>query len=345
MVGIDDARSQVSGHASWPGGDARRKRAGNSPPSSACVGRLPGPPRVRCGSATTPPCSGPVGGPRSCSPPTWRSPASTPTSSVIGLDDLGWRAMAGAVSDVAAMGGRPDGAVVAVAGPPDTDLDLLYDGIAAPSEAHRCPVVGGDLSNAGEVVVAVTVTGHVEGEPGPVLRSGARPGDRLFVTGPLGAAAAGLRSLRARPGPARPEAGIRRSVPRARRQRWWRRTAGPGRAWPRGRRRGWRVPTAMVDVSDGLLADLGHLADASGVGFRLDAGPRGAGRHDRRGPRAAGRTTSSWWPPGTATGLEAAFAGAGLGRPILIGVCGADPSERTLAGEPVTAAGWEHSWR
>src|SRR5579872_3720495 len=70
----------------------------------------------------------------------------------IGLEDFGWRALARAVSDVAAMGGRPVGAVVAVAAPPDTDLDALYDGIAAAAVAHRCPVVGGDLSTATQLV-------------------------------------------------------------------------------------------------------------------------------------------------------------------------------------------------
>src|SRR5579863_6058196 len=72
---------------------------------------------------------------------------------LVGLDDLGWRAVAGAISDIAAMGARPDGAVVAVAGPPTTDLDLLYEGVAAAGEAHGCPVVGGDLSTATELVV------------------------------------------------------------------------------------------------------------------------------------------------------------------------------------------------
>ncbi len=102
---------------------------------------------------------------------------------LIGLDDLGWRALAAAVSDVAAMGGRPDGAVVGVAGPPTTDLDLLYDGIAASSEAHGCPVVGGDLSNSSQLVVAVAVTGHVPGAPGPSFA--AVPGPATTSSSPV----------------------------------------------------------------------------------------------------------------------------------------------------------------
>ncbi len=266
---------------------------------------------------------------------------------VLGLDDLGWRALASAVSDVAAMGGRPDGAVVAVAGPPETDLDLLYDGVEAASEAHRCPVVGGDLSNAGEVVVAVTVLGHVEGEPGPVLRSGARPGDHLFVTGPLGAAAAGLRVLRAGSGAGSRTTAGRPTTPsvespegelvvRAHRR--------PRARLAEGETARLAGATAMVDVSDGLLADLGHLADASGVGFRLEQVPvsPGATTEEALGGGEDYELVVATPDPGR---LEDAFAEAGLGTPILLGLCGVDPSERTLAGEPVTAVGWEHSWR
>ncbi|HTZ08147.1 MAG TPA: AIR synthase related protein, partial [Acidimicrobiales bacterium] len=91
---------------------------------------------------------------------------------LLGLDDLGWRALAAAVSDIAAMGGRPHRAVVGVAGPSSTDLALLYRGIAACAAEHACPVVGGDLSAAEEVVVAVAVTGSVTGAPPPVGRGG-----------------------------------------------------------------------------------------------------------------------------------------------------------------------------
>jgi thiamine-monophosphate kinase len=290
---------------------------------------------------------------------------------VIGLDDLGWRAFAAAVSDVAAMGARPLGAVVGVAGPSSTDLDLLYDGIAASSEAHGCPVVGGDLSNATELVVAVTVAGQVEGEPGPVLRSGARPGDSLYVTGALGAAAAGLRALQARSGhlgtpsdigaPPGSGSGSRGGDSRDG-------VAGAGAAGagaganevagevdaemahrrPRARLAEGETArlaraTAMIDISDGLLADLGHVADASGVGFRLDEVPvsPGATIDDALG---GGEDYELVVAVADAEHLLAAFAAAGLRPPILIGACTADPAERTLAGTPVPALGWQHSW-
>ena len=272
---------------------------------------------------------------------------------VLSLADLGWRAVAAAVSDIAAMGGRAGHAVVAVAGPPTTDLGLLYDGIAGCARAHGCPIVGGDLSTAEEVVVAVAVIGHVATTPGPVRRAGAGADDTLFVTGPLGAAAAGLRVLRAR------ASGVRAGGARAAR------TAGTGTAGaprpgdeealvaahrrPRARLAEGEVArlagaTAMVDVSDGLLADLGHVADASAVGFRLDEVPVAAGAtsEEALGGGEDYQLVVATPDPG---GLLAAFAAAGLGLPVRIGRCTADRDERILGGAPVPALGWEHAWR
>jgi thiamine-monophosphate kinase len=267
---------------------------------------------------------------------------------LIGLDDLGWRALAAAVSDVAAMGARPDGAVVAVAGPPSTDLDLLYEGIAASSEAHRCPVVGGDLSNATEIVLAVAVSGHLEGALGPVLRSGALAGDHLFVTGPLGAGAAGLRSLRAsveRQAQSGRGSGAaagatapsdRDVVLEAAHRRPWARLDEGETARLAGAR-------AMIDVSDGLLADLGHVAEASMVGFRLDEVPvaPGATTEEALGGGEDYELVVATPDPER---LVAAFVEAGLRPPLPIGTCTADATERTLGGKPTTALGWEHSW-
>ncbi len=259
---------------------------------------------------------------------------------LIGLDDLGWRAVAGAISDLAAMGARPGGAVVAVAGPATTDLDLLYEGVAAAAEAHGCPVVGGDLSNATELVVAVTVTGHVDGDRGPVLRSGAAPGDHLFVTGPLGAAAAGLRALQARSIAGSGAGSAASDGPDASLVEAHRRPRARLVEGETARRAG---VGAMIDVSDGLVADLGHVAGASGVGYRLELVPvsPGATLEDALG---GGEDYELVMATADPEALVGAFRRAGL-RPLLrMGMCTGDRAERTLAGEPVTTPGWEHSW-
>ena len=247
---------------------------------------------------------------------------------LMGLDDLGWRAVATAVSDIAAMGGRADHILVAVAAPPSTDLDTLYAGVAEAAAAYSCSFVGGDLSNAPDLVVVVTVQGTADGEPGPVLRSGAHSGDHLFVTGSLGASAAGLRTLRSGvEDPALAEAHRR---PRAR--------LAEGDA---ARRAG---ATAMIDISDGLAADLAHIARASAVGFRLDTVPVAPGATVEEAV-GGGEDYELVVAVPDATRLTAAFTAAGLRPPIRIGVCTSDPSQRQWEDREFPPTGFEHHWR
>ena len=97
----------------------------------------------------------------------------------------------------------------------------------------------------------------------------------------------------------------------------------------------------MIDVSDGLAADLGHVCDASGVGFRLDDVPvHGAARLDEA--LGGGEDYELVVVTHDPAGLIDAFARAGLRPPLRIGLCDADPSVRTLAGRPLAPAGWEH---
>ena len=260
---------------------------------------------------------------------------------LMGLDDLGWRAAAAALSDIAAMGGRALHVVAALAGPPSTDLDLLFDGVAESVAAHGAQMVGGDLSNAAEVVVAVTATGVVADGPGPVRRDGARPGDLLFVTGPLGASAAGLRTLRARVAGHEPVA-VSPAVP-----------FDPGPLLTAHRRPRARLAegeaarragaTAMIDVSDGLGADLGHLAGASGVGFSLDRVPVAAGatRHEALG---GGEDYELVFAAPDAERVRRDFDDVGLPVPIAIGVCTADPARRECDGVALEATGFQHRW-
>lgn len=250
--------------------------------------------------------------------------------SLTGIDDLGWKAMVANVSDVAAMGGRPAHAVVTVAGPRGTDLDALYEGIVQAADAYGCSVVGGDLVSSPVLVVTVAMTGAVHGDA--VLRAGARPGDTLWVTGPLGGSAAGLRLLRAGASN-RPDGDVvvariaDHARPRAD-------VAGGTAARLAG-------ATAMIDVSDGLAADLGHLAGASGVGFRLEGLPVAPGATEDEAV-AGGEDYRLVFSAPDDDSVRAAFAG--LEPPVRIGVCVADRSERTLRGERLGAAGWQHDW-
>ena len=291
--------------------------------------------------------------------------------SLVGLDDLGWKALAVNVSDIAAMGGRPLHALVCVAGPAHTDLDRLYTGIAAACAEYRCAVVVGDLSNAEHVTVAVAITGECPGGR-VVLRSGARPGDALVVTGGLGRSAAGLAALR-RTAARAEDAGVGAAAAPGG-------DAGVGGAAAPGGNAGgdaggggdavsaeaaahveaYRRPrarvsegmvaaaigaTAMIDVSDGLAMDVRHLADASGVGVDLSTVPvHPSGSVSEEEALLGGEDYELLFAAPDADAVCDAFTTAGLRTPIVIGRCTADPAERRLRGGPLPVGGWEHRW-
>lgn len=247
---------------------------------------------------------------------------------LVGLDDFGWKAVVANVSDVAAMGGRPLYVVASVACGPDLDLERLYAGIAAACTEYGCPVVGGDLSASDQLVVSVAVVGTTGGEAA-VLRSGAGPGDSIFLTRPLGASAAGLAALRHsdRSPDSRALVEAHRR-PRAR--------VREGAAARRG------GATAMIDVSDGLGLDLGRLARASSVGVRLDSVPTAAGATAEEA-LGGGEDYELLFTAPTPAAVETAFREAGLDQPLRIGACSADPAERLLGSRPLPEAGWRHS--
>jgi thiamine-monophosphate kinase len=241
------------------------------------------------------------------------------------LPDVGWKVLSANVSDIAAMGGRPIAAVVAVAGPRAGELEPLYAGLIDAGGRYGCPVVGGDLSAGAELVVSVAVLGSAEGRP-PVLRSGARPGDRLFVTGALGRSAAGLRLL----------AGDARSPdPLALAHR--RPEARPAE----GRTAALAGATAMIDVSDGLGIDLDRLATASKVGVQLDRVPiaEGATLEEALG---GGEDYELVFAAPAPEAVLRAFSSAGLALPEEIGSCVEDASARRLGDAPLPITGFEH---
>jgi len=173
---------------------------------------------------------------------------------------LGRKAFLVNASDVAAMGGRPRWAVLHIGAPPHTpaaDLAAISHGAAQAAAAADASLVGGNLSRSRVLAVVVALVGSAPARL--VSRAGARPGDLLFVTGGLGAAALGRRELRRNP--AARGAAVRRFREPPLRVEAGALLASSGLA------------TAMIDVSDGLLRDLGHLCAASGVGARV-AGAR-----------------------------------------------------------------------
>ena len=169
--------------------------------------------------------------------------------------DIGHRAAAQNLSDINAMGGRATALTVGLAAPADLPVEWaleLADGIAEEAAMVGASVVGGDVTGSDQLMIAVTVLGTVEGEP--VRRSGARPGDVVALAGRQGWAAGGLAVL---------ARGFR--SPRALVDAF-RRPEPPYDAGAEALRLG---ATAMIDVSDGLLGDLGHVATASGVAVDL----------------------------------------------------------------------------
>ena len=247
--------------------------------------------------------------------------------SLTGLDDLGWKALTATVSDIGAVGARPSYAVVDFCVPPGIDPVLLATGVAEAAAEWACPVVGGDVTTAQEVAVSAAAIGVLEGEGPPVLRSGASPGDRLLVTGPLGASAAGLRLLRA---------GLREPAsPIAAHARPLARIAEGVVARDAG-------AAAMMDVSDGLAIDLHRLADASGVGVVLHTVPVAPGATEEEA-LGGGEDFELVVASPDPAGLVDAFVSAGLRPPIEIGRCSADRAERTLRGRPLERSGFEHA--
>lgn len=169
-------------------------------------------------------------------------------------EQIGRKAIAVNLADVAAMGAVPTSVLVGLACPADTKTSLvtaLADGMWAEAERVGAGLVGGDMVAADQIVISVTALGDLGGRE-PVTRAGARPGDVLAVCGRLGWAAAGLAVLgRGFRSPA--------SVVNAHRY--------PEPPYAEGPAAAAAGATAMIDVSDGLLADLGHVAKASGVGI------------------------------------------------------------------------------
>jgi thiamine-monophosphate kinase len=213
--------------------------------------------------------------------------------------ELGFRAAAVNLSDLAASGAEPEALVVTLAVPPETSLDdvlELYEGLNEPG----VPIVGGDTTRSERTLLSVTALGRSDRVPG---RAGGKPGDVLVVTGPLGAAGAAFRNGR---------------------------LARPPLRLAEGRELG-ATAHALLDVSDGLAVDAGHIAARSGVRCVVDL---------EEVPLAEGAELADL---GFGEDYELLAAVSDSGRFTIIGRCeeGSGVAIR-LRGEPVALKGWDH---
>ncbi|WP_245885904.1 thiamine-phosphate kinase [Xylanimonas oleitrophica] len=286
--------------------------------------------------------------------------------------DVGVRAAAQNLADVAAMGARPTALVVSLGVPGDLEVAWVEGfarGLAAVCSGAGAAVVGGDLSGSEAIVVSVAVHGDLEGRA-PVVRSGARPGDVVAHAGVRGRSAAGFALLDA--GVAAPDDGAPGATgPLAPFVTGFLRPEPPLLAGPAAACAG---ATAMLDVSDGLLRDAGRIARASGVVVDLattalrphveellpaarvlDAArppdvPAGRSAGRREGEPDPDRRAQAWvLSGGEDHGLLAVFpAGAALPEPFVpVGwvraVADGEPARATVDGqEPTVGPGWDH---
>jgi thiamine-monophosphate kinase len=213
--------------------------------------------------------------------------------------DLGWRAAAVNLSDLAASGADPEGLLVTLGAPPETEVRKvleLYEGIAETNVA----VLGGDTTRADRLLLSVTAIGRSLRVPG---RAGARPGDQVVVSGPLGAAGAAFRR----------ESFVRPPL---------RLTEGKELA---------QHAHAMLDISDGLAVDAGHIARRSGCRVAIDL---------ERVPLASGAELDDL---GFGEDYELLAAVEDPGRFAVVGRCEeGEGLALTLNGEPYELGGWQH---
>ncbi|HEX5570967.1 MAG TPA: thiamine-phosphate kinase [Ktedonobacterales bacterium] len=276
-------------------------------------------------------------------------------TSVATPEEIGHKALAVNLSDIAAMGGEPLWALVSLLAPPDlevTTLDGVYTGMRALARRFNVALVGGNVSSTpGPLTLDVTALGRVSRQR-LVTRAGARPGDRLLVTGRLGAAVAALLAFTAAP----PDAAIpTEALAEARR----------AMVTPQPRvREGMALAatgqvTAMLDISDGLAGDLGHICQRSGVGaiielaaLPVDASTRALALALGRDPLRLALTSGDDYellcavrPEGVAAALEAVRAVGGSAT-IIGEITAPEEGLRVRAQNgallAVDARGWDH---
>lgn len=237
--------------------------------------------------------------------------------------DIGRKAAAQNLADVVAMGARPTVLLIGLGAPADfpvSDFDAFAQGIRDECAASGAALVGGDLVRAPQMVVSGTALGLLD-DFGPVLRSGARPGDLVGVIGRLGWAAAGLRLL----------LGGETSGPLTDAHR------RPQPPYAAGVALAEAGASAMCDVSDGLMSDLGHLAEASGVRIEITLAALGS-------LGAPGVTAEELLTGGEDHALAFTIGEGAVLPPgtVVIGRVAAGPAAVHVDGQPHRGSGYDH---
>ncbi len=272
--------------------------------------------------------------------------------SYLTLMQLGWKALAVNLSDIAAMGGKPSQALLSLEWPPERDPALaleLADGLAQAGREYGVAIIGGDtVASPGRLALTVTLTGRVPARQ-MLKRAGAQAGDLIYVTGELGEAAAGLRVLKQRPDldPELAAALIAAHIAPRPQLAAGRLLAQKGLA------------AAAIDLSDGVASDLFHICRASGVGAVIPAAavpicPRvlAAAPYLKTDPLELALMGGEDYqllftcPRKKVPRLSQAFTAAGLHQPLLLGeIVAGDPRVRLAAAKgevDISGAGFDH---
>ena len=271
------------------------------------------------------------------------------TRTAMSAADIGHRALASNLSDIAAMGAKPVLATIAFGISGDVDEAWIlecYRGLAVLAKRTKCAIAGGDIVRAPVVTIAITVVGEVRAS-NLKTRSGMLPGDVIAVTGPLGLSRAGLAVAVEHPELANDAAAeellraFRTPEPRLAEGRWL------------GASRNVR---AMMDTSDGLSTDLARLARASSVGATIETLP--STNATRAVAQLVGANADEWALDGgedfellvavnaRAYAHLAARFHARFGKPLIrVGVATTEPGLRRPDGTLVTSSGWDHLTR